>query len=200
MKSYKHIKHQLKQFGETCKPGSEEDFKRQLHLKLEKAKVKQSQKRSFFRVPVIAGVGFAAVLVFFLSTFFIGNVDKIDDSAISQTEIETDKPVEVILNYDAVKDLKDIKIHFKLDEGVAFYSDSPSIEALKEYTWTGDLKKGANKIPFMVSVKKDGVWKINTTTEFEGYIHEHRIELKVSEGKIAVAYYKSQTPVSETVL
>jgi len=90
----------------------------------------------------------------------------------------------------AKRELKNVEVSIDLGDGISFYSKNPSVNTLKKYTWRGNLTKGKNEIPFVVKIKKEGVWKINTRADFEGFSHSHRVILHAKEGKVEITYLK----------
>jgi len=60
---------------------------------------------------------------------------------------------------------------------------------MKNSSFSGDLKKGSNKIPFVVKIENSGTWTIDTKAAFDGFVHFHKIELKSNNEKIYISYY-----------
>jgi len=192
----------LKSYRANNSPTSKEQFNESLHMKLAEARHKKSKRVPLLRKILPLGAAIATfVIIIAFSGMFSGGVD-IDPKPelVSKTETETGNPVEVLLKYDADKELKNIEIHFTLDKGVTFHSEHDEINSLKKYTWKGDLKKGENQVPFIVDLNKIGRWNVSTTTRFDGFVHKHRIEFTVTEEKIVMAYYKQKIPETEEIL
>ncbi len=93
------------------------------------------------------------------------------------------------MQYESDADYKNVSVFFKLDDGVEFYSDNEEFRAMKSYAWIGNLKKGVNRIPFVVEVTKQGKWKISTDARYNGFSHRHSIELDTDDKKVSISMY-----------
>jgi len=149
----------------------------------------------FLNIKVLSSVA-AALIIFISITYYLDFNGKEkghgSGTLISSSEVEVDKPVEIILEYVAEKNIQDVKVNFNLDNGVAFYTSYSKLNSIKKHVWKGDLKKGVNKIPFVVNIVKKGIWEINTKADFEGFSHIHKIVLEANEKIVRISYYKMQ--------
>ncbi|HNW16248.1 MAG TPA: hypothetical protein PKM15_06055, partial [bacterium] len=109
---------------------------------------------------------------------------------ISSTETELNEPVRIVLEYESDQDIQGVEVSFILDKGVRFYSQNEKFRNLDSFIWKGDLKKGKNEIPFVVSAVEEGSWKIVTEARFEGMSHRHLITFRTDGSKVAVVLYK----------
>lgn len=134
----------------------------------------------------------AAAVVVLISVSFVSHFNSVQDrhELISSTTSAVNEPIRIVMEYESDADYKDVKVFFKLDEGVEFYSENDEFRKMKSYAWTGDLKKGKNQIPFVVEVIKNGKWKISTEAVFSGFRHRHNIELNTQDRKVAVSMYR----------
>jgi len=170
--------------------------KSQLHMKLVEKSMENRKKSSFFSsfftLPSIVSVFSLAAVLVFASLYFtkIQNPQNSDAVLISKSEVDSGKPVTIKIEYFVAKELKNVEFDIELDGKLEFYSNYSEINSLKNHRWRGNLKKGLNEIPFVVKVKEDGRWNINTKASYDGYIHSHKIILNASEGKMEVSYYK----------
>jgi len=116
----------------------------------------------------------AAVFAFLLSVSFASylNFTKDHRELISSTTSAINEPIRIIMEYESDFEHKDVKVFFKLEEGVEFYSENEEFKKMKSYAWKGDLKKGVNQIPFVVKVTKEGKWMISTDARFSGNSHK----------------------------
>lgn len=97
-------------------------------------------------------------------------------------------PVTIELTYIAEKPLKDVSFAINLQHGVSFFSTHSEINNLRSHSWQGDLKKGTNKIPIVVSVNQPGHFTIDAIASFAGYRHKHQITLKTGKKSVTVTY------------
>jgi len=138
----------------------------------------------------LASVAAACFVVVALITIYYSAEWKkeYDPVVIARSEVPRNRPVSITVEYNAARDIKDAYFTIDLDSGLRFSSENRDIRSLKTHSWRGSLKKGLNKIPFVVDVKKNGVWNINTRADFEGYSHAHRIVLTAENEKVVIAY------------
>jgi len=170
-------------------------FDESFHLKLvelnEKLKVREkpslfkSKRRLFF----LFGTAFAIFLLFTVAYVANSNSENHSPMLISKSVVKAGKPFTIKLKYHSERDIKNVNVNVFLEKGVAFYSQNPEIKSLRQYKWTGDLKRGLNEIPFVITVEKIGVWDIDTVAEFQGFTHSHRITLTADDERVAIAYY-----------
>lgn len=153
---------------------------------LENKHVKQSGLRLVF------SFSFLFLFVFVAAVFFVIKPGNEKMELVSSTETEQGKPVKIVLEYESDRDISGVEVLFKLEKGVRFYSENEKIRNLDEFVWTGDLKKGLNRIPFVVDLVEEGSWNILTQAGFDGFKHRHKIVLTSSNGKVAVYLYKVQ--------
>jgi hypothetical protein len=167
-------------------------FNDALFIKLQKAdaeKLKKSRFSGFFKfVPLF--FAFALVITGAIYFSFSGTTE---GELVSSTSAELDKPLRIVLEYESVKNISDVKVFFNLDRGVRFFSEDEEFVKMGSYIWRGSLKKGINRIPFIVSVVEKGKWNIVTEAVFEGYRHRHRIEFSSSDSAVKVAMYKLES-------
>lgn len=160
-------------------------FEAKLLKKLEEAG-KPARKTSFRWIAVAAAV-LILISVSFVSYF---NSVRNNRELISSTSSTVNEPIRIVMEYESDADYKDVKVFFKLDDGVEFYSENDEFRKMKSYAWTGNLKKGVNQIPFVVEVVKEGKWRISTEAAFNGFRHRHDIELNTQDRKVAVSMYR----------
>jgi len=167
-------------------------FNDALFIKLQKAeaeKLKKSRYSGFMKlVPVF--FAFAIVIVGIL---YISLPETTEGELVSSTSTELDKPLRIVLEYESARDINDVSVFFDLDRGVRFFSEDENFVKMGSYTWRGSLKKGINRIPFIVSIVEKGKWNIVTEAVFEGYRHRHRIEFSSSDNSVKVAMYKLES-------
>jgi len=115
---------------------------------------------------------------------------KENGTLVSTSEIEFGDTVVVELEYVAARKIKNAHFTISLDDAISFATNYEKINEEKVHSWTGELKKGVNKIPFVVTIDKQGSWEIDTKAEFEGYSHKHKIVISVKGGRVTVEYFK----------
>ncbi len=173
-----------------------EAFDSALHLKLASAKQYSTVSepsgwlRRFIR-PVTA-VCVAAALFLIFGFFFVHRAVETEKeeagTIISETEVESQKPVKITMEYVAARALNGVTVTFTLGEGVAFDSEDPAISGLNTWTWTGNFTEGKNEIPFIVNVAKLGKTKVETEARYGGFVHRHRIELDATGKMVRITY------------
>lgn len=160
-------------------PGFREKVWRDLAKTAEKMK-RRRRLRMFFASVSAA----AALFLLFLgiSSALPGSAGKPDyTSTVSQR-----KPVTIELVFNAKSDLEKVKFGIDLDDGVSFYSSNNEIRATKKQTWLGSLKKGENRIPFVVYTESEGKFSITAQAEYEKFIHRRKILLDAQQKEVAV--------------
>ena len=171
------------------------NFDQALHMKLVQANEEKRNKKtsSFFSFGKLAlSLGSLAAIIFIVVTIFQTKVEhevSEDGTLISRSAVPSGQPVVIHLEYNAAKEIKDVKFTLSLDKGLSFKSTIAEVREKRIHTWKGDLKKGVNKIPFVVNVYKKGKMKINTHADFEGFRHNHRMILNASKDKVQISYY-----------
>lgn len=189
--------------GSNKQPEVSQRVKSSLHLKLvEAAQQKQKAKPSMLEaiisvlnrravfVPALAVCIIAAVLFIKAVMISENSGDKIGGELVSQSEVPEGRPVTITIEYIAARDIPEARFTVALDKGLSFYSDYAAVNAIKNRSWNGSLKKGVNTIPFVVKVAGNGTHTINTRADFEGRSHSHKIVLNAGEGKVVVSYFK----------
>ncbi len=183
------------------------EFKNSLKPKLEKALNNRERKLTvhsnpYNKIKHVFAVA-AAVLLLLGTVIFFENSSKIDfpnnGTLISKTEANKGEPVKITLEYEASEAMKNVNIEFNLDKGISFDSSSEKIRSLKNFIWKGDLKKGKNEIPFVVTVDKKGVWNIDTNAIFSRYSHRHKIIIDARYEKIVIAQYELPREPADTI-
>jgi len=172
---------------DDCKDG----FKERLHLKLAKADVKKQKSTGiipYWIKPVLMPLFSLMVVV----GVFVLYEHKVEDRPvlISKSNVDHGKPVTIKLKYTALENLNNVKIKINLEDALSFYSKSEKITALRDYTWLGNLKKGVNEIPFVVSMKEKGVSQIHARATFDGYDYYHKIVLDARGGNVLISYFE----------
>jgi len=150
---------------------------------------KQKPSWSYFLRPILLS-SFALLTVLFISFFITKDKDVQKGVLISKTEMQAGEPVTITLEYTVNTDLKDVKVAVQLDDGIEFFTSKRKLLSKNSHTWSGDMKKGINKIPFVISVNKKGTMEINTKANYMGYSHPHKIVIKADDQKVTVAYYR----------
>lgn len=186
---------EIKKFTAEYRPAEDdpepEVFEAALHRRLVEAAQRPAAasrpSAGWFR-PALAGF-FALLIVVAAGIGIIrwhGDAAKSEETIISQTEVESKKPLKITMEYDAARPLKNVTVTFTLGDGVVF--DGAENAAQKTWTWTGDFAQGRNEIPFIVNVEKLGRTAIETRADFEGYTHRHRIDLEATAELVRVTY------------
>lgn len=187
--SSQKLKTLFSKYDKTLDDQNGDDFDNALFIKLQKADISIERKK--FRPSIIqiaSALLFAAV--FSIGIFYFSGTGNNGSELISSTETELNEPVRIVLEYDSEKDIENIEVLFVLDKGVRFYSKDERFKNLDSFIWKGDLKKGKNEIPFVVSAVEKGSWKITTEARFEGMKHRHLITFQTDGSKVAVVLYK----------
>jgi len=165
------------------------DLKASLHNKLCSIPESQQNKfRHFFR-PVLAIAAVVAIICSISIAVFNNSSEKIERHLIHESTVAGGKPVTIKLVYNAVDDLKNVKFSLDLDEGVLFHSDNPEIKSRKRHEWTGELKKGANAIPFIVKTDRFGKMKIVAKAFSGKFRHTQEIVLDARESQTVVSMF-----------
>ena len=171
-----------------------ETFRSDLHKKLTK---KTSKMIPYLSVAAAALIFVAVGLFYFLPE---EKKDVSEGVQVAKAEVKRGVPVTIELEYISKDHKKDVEVEITLSEGVVFHTLRSEFAALKKHTWRGDLKKGSNKIPFVVDIVKDGNWKIMTNAKYGGYTHPHRIELSADGERVAIVYFKlPEKKIDETL-
>lgn len=169
-----------------------DDFDNALFIKLQKGSAAHQKKTTRTSILQIAfSLVFAITIL--SGIIYFSFQPPIPQNIVSSTETELNAPIRIILEYTADTDISEVEIDFFLDKGIRFYSENESIKELNTFVWKGDLKKGVNQIPFVVSVTENGLWNILTQARFEGMKHQHKIEFRTNEEKIAVTLIKLES-------
>ncbi|HOB70154.1 MAG TPA: hypothetical protein PKM18_00080 [bacterium] len=170
-----------------------DDFDNALFIKLQKADISADRKK--FRPSIIQIVSaFLFTVIFSVGIFYFSGTGNDGSEFISSTETELNEPVRIVLEYESDQDIQGVEVSFILDKGVRFYSQNEKFRNLDSFIWKGDLKKGKNEIPFVVSAVEEGSWKIVTEARFEGMSHRHLITFRTDGSKVAVVLYKLEKP------
>ncbi len=114
---------------------------------------------------------------------------------ISRAFVKKGKPITIKLDYFSNKNVKNTKVVIKLDKQISFHSFSKKIAKKKTIVWKGDFKKGKNSFPFVVDIKKRGVFKIETVAIFNGFVHKHEIILNSKQKNVQITYFKTIFPL-----
>ncbi len=180
---------ELLQSAKAQDNGVTPELRLRLSAKLAKAAVqKRSSTRNLRTVFAIA----ASVLVV-ISSMIIMGYDPSDNSVqrtlVHESTVGSGKPVTIKLKYNSKSDLENVDFSIDLDEGVAFFSQDPSISALRSHSWKGTLKKGENEIPFVVKTSRKGVMKIRTKAQYSDFSFMHEIVLDAKESSIDVSMF-----------
>jgi len=168
-----------------------DNFKQTLHKKMSDVQIEKSSHIFDFSLilkPALY-ISFIFAILFSSVYFYKTSSDAVKEKLIAHSEVESGKPVTIELEYFAARIIKNVTFNVALDNGVSFDSEYAEINKIKKHSWTGTLKKGINKIPFTVKVKKNGLWDINTKADFEGHSHHHKIVLQATPEKIVISYF-----------
>lgn len=163
--------------------GMTPEFRAKVYRDLEKTAEKMRRKRKLRMI--FSSVSAAAALFLLLlgiRSALPGGAESPDyTSAVSQG-----KPVTIELVFDAERDLENVKFDIELDDGVHFYSSNNEIRTTKKHTWQGALKKGENRVPFVVYTEGAGRFSITARAEYEKFIHRRKILLDAQQKEVAV--------------
>jgi hypothetical protein len=179
----------------TCELDDEksEDFDNALFIKLQQSQGQIQKKAGIPKLIQIASALLSAALIFAGVIYFSSSPKTPQEELISSTYTDLNAPVRIVLEYEADRDIEGVEVAFSLDKGVRFFSENQKFSDLDSFVWKGNLKKGTNEIPFVVSVVENGSWNIMTEAGFEGMKHRHRISFETGSGSIAVTLYKLES-------
>jgi hypothetical protein len=169
-----------------------DDLRAAFHRRLVERQAQREKERPFgLGLRWKWAVGMAACL--FLLVLGYGllpvSVDRTDEgTVISRSTVGAQEPITIRMIYTADRPLADVRVTIRLDEGIVFATDNEELRALREYTWKGDLKTGANEIPFAVEMRKMGTRLIRTEAAYEGYLHRHDVELQADRETVVLTY------------
>lgn len=166
-------------------------FEERLHLKLSQHSnnISHQQPGLFSILKPILSLSF--VFMFIIGVYFyLPEHNKDEAKLVSESIVKRNEPLTIKINYETVKNLKNVAVDIKLSDGVQFFTDFENVKDLREYTWKGDLDKGKNEVPFVVEVLKNGIFHIETVARYGGYLHRHKVVLKVDGDNVKISYYK----------
>ena len=168
-----------------------DSVRKSLHNKL----IVESQKKKkklFFKLRLRAIMATAASLLILLSLYMVFEESNQDDTRklYHQSTVASGNPVTVTLIYNAKVNLGNVEFSIELDSGLEFYSEDDKIRNTKSHKWAGKLKKGQNKVPFVVKSKKHGIMKIRAYAKSETFKHTQEIVLDAKKHKIKVSMFK----------
>jgi len=118
---------------------------------------------------------------------------------ISSTTANSDEPIVVQLSYFTAEKIDRVTFSIDLEDEISFVSKNPDIGKLKHHSWKGSLKKGENKITFVISLNGKNAQSVMTKAEYMGVVHRHRVELSPDNGKIRVTYYEIKDASDKTL-
>ncbi len=144
-------------------------------------------RRIYFILPLLA---FIFTLAFFFITEHSDAYRENNMELISTSTVSAGEPITVTMVYVADSSYSDTTVSIVLPEGVSFYSSNEKIESLKELNWNGTLKKGENKIPFVVTLKDSGIYNIMTKAVYDKHVHAHKVVLQADSKNIVISMYK----------
>jgi hypothetical protein len=176
-------------YDKTLDDKNGDDFDNALFIKLQSSAAQAERKKFRPSILQIAAALFFTAL-FSVGIFYFSGTVPAGSELISSTETELNEPVRIVLEYESDQDIQGVEVSFILDKGVRFYSQNEKFRNLDSFIWKGDLKKGKNEIPFVVSAVEEGSWKIVTEARFEGMSHRHLITFRTDGSKVAVVLYK----------
>jgi hypothetical protein len=176
-------------YDKTLDDKNGDDFDNSLFIKLQSSAAQADRKKFRPSIIQIASALFFTAL-FSIGIFYFSGTVPAGSELISSTETELNEPVRIVLEYESDKNVENIEVLFVLDKGVRFYSQNEKFRNLDSFIWKGNLKKGKNEIPFVVSAVEKGSWKIVTEARFEGMKHRHLITFQTDGSKVAVVLYK----------
>ncbi|HSW59820.1 MAG TPA: hypothetical protein VLJ60_03425 [bacterium] len=179
-------------YDKTLDDKNGDDFDNALFIKLQSSAAQADRKRFRPSIIQIASALLFTVMIS-ISVFYFSGQGPAGSEFVSSTETELNAPVRIVLEYEADADIEGVEVSFILDKGVRFYSENEKFRNLDSFIWKGDLKKGTNQIPFVVSAVLAGSWNITTEARFEGMKHRHLITFSTDDAKVAVALYKLES-------
>jgi len=174
------------------------DIEQSLHLKLvSNAHKIRKKERVILGVKIVSVFSAVAALllifVFSPKTWFIENDDQISEPylKIVKSEISKNNPVKITLEYISDELAENSEFSIKMKSGVHFFTKYKPLKDKKIHSWKDTLKKGVNKIPFMVKVDKKGIHKIETVAIANGKKYPLTVILETKDnGEILITYYK----------
>ncbi|MBO4441446.1 hypothetical protein J5834_04935 [bacterium] len=159
------------------------EFREKVYRDLEKTaeKMRRMRKLRMFFATVSA-----AAAIFLLVIGISSSLPKPEETPDYASTVAQGKPVTIELLFNAKSDLENVKFAISLEDGVNFYSSNNEIRTTKQQSWHGSLKKGENRIPFVVYTEGAGRFSITAQAEYEKFIHRRKILLDAQQKEVAV--------------